>query len=69
MDTLEIQSGSLVEVIRTGVVICVLKYLSSHTSDNESNARKSLKLTKFLGDNGEVYGMDEVRILPNNAYV
>ena len=63
------QIGSLVEVIKTGVVICVLKYLSDSIHDTKNNVRKTLKSAKFLGEDGKIYGMDEVRVLPDNIYL
>jgi hypothetical protein len=68
MYTSAIQPGGLVEIIKTGTVICMLKDLSDPIPDNTGSVRRTLKSTKFLGEDGKVYGMDEVRILPANSY-
>jgi hypothetical protein len=54
MDTTEIEIGDLVEVIKTGHFICVLEF-SSNTE---------VELARFLGEDGKIYSVDEVRVLP-----
>jgi hypothetical protein len=54
MYTSEIEIGDLVEVIKTGNVICVLEF-SSNTV---------VGLARFLGEDGKIYSVDEVRVLP-----
>jgi hypothetical protein len=58
MCTSEIKIGDLVEVIKTGGIICVLEFSSDSV----------LELARFLGEDGKTYSVGEVRVLPANYF-